>query len=267
MTKVALLLALLLASSASCVSAASWFWALGGGVDPTTIPTSEGLTAWAYTYYDANAYWESITLSDNDTALRLVDNSTTKKVRWDTTADGIRDDVSSGFTLAFRIKGESISGVAPGTPINIMQFANKLAGISTKNKIAIGIVDNGGQMCLYNQDRSAIIGRIDDGWHTFWSKHFVDNDGKMHFTIYWDGVQVDDYIRTATTTTGAKFGIDSLPGLAIYQLDYLAYSLDGAWNPDDLPIPTAPPIPEPISLTTLMVGVGSVCLLNRRRVR
>jgi len=232
---------------------ADWFWALPGGVDPTTVPTSEGNVGWTYSH-DSFSYWEPVTTVAPDTALRFVDNSTTGQPRFDTNSDGIKDDVSSGFTLAFRIKAESASFTTP-----IMQFVNHLSGATTKNRLKLSIEVNGAELWLKNTDTSALYGRIDDGWHTFWSMHTVEPDGSVRYRIVFDGTEVDNYTRTNTSATAARFGFDASTYTGSYQLDYLAYALDGAYEPGTLPIPM---VPEPASIVLLSLGLG---LMGRMR--
>lgn len=269
MRKVALFAVLLLIAAATCGSAQTWFWATGGGADPTTVLTSEGKVAWNYTYHDTDCYFEPVWVSPTDTALRVIDGMTTKKIRWDATANALKDNVSDGFTIAFRIKGESI---AAGGAYKLTQFANKLkapdgtTGIQTK--LALNVFDNGGRIAVSNADKSNfIIGNIDDGFHEIWTRHYLTASKQSRIAIYFDGVQVQDYAASTTSyTTTAVFGVDSLPGMATYQLDYFGYSLDGGWTPGQLPA-IAPWVPEPGSLLILASGIGALGMLRRRKAR
>jgi hypothetical protein len=215
-----------LAATGSCFGQ-TWFYA-NGGQDPSTVPTSEGNLDWPYNGGGPGVYFETVPGNggSGDTALHIVDNSATDKPRWDATEGiGIKSSVSDGFTACFGLKGEAASN-----GITILQFCNTLNGASTYNKIQFKLVPVAAEIHLQWAKDSFDFGRVDDRFHDVWVKSYVNPDTSVHFEFWFDAVWVHENSFTQTTSS-TKVGIDSGTETGAWVMDYLAYCLDGAYDP------------------------------------
>lgn len=216
---------------AACASAQSWFWFMDGSTDPVSTLTSEGKVAWTYNGGGEGVSWSSVTVAGDNKAFRIVDDSTSKKPRWDSTDDAFPDNVSDGMTVAFGIKGYSAS-----TDATIIQFTTQpiSASPSSRIKVQFKIGVRNDRVVLFNADATATQWIIDDAFHNFWIKARWDGSNNV-MEVYKDGELVQTYAKNSSTASG-KLGVDSGEGTATYELDYIGYSLDGAWNESDLPV-------------------------------
>jgi len=222
-----LLIALTSLVAAVPSSGQTWFYA-NGGQDPSTVPTSEGKLDWPYNDGGTDVYFETVPGNGgtHDTALHIVDGSTSDKPRWDATDGiGIKSGVSDGFTACFGLKGEAAS-----SGITILQFCNMLNGASTYNKIQFKLVPVSGEIHLQWAKDSFDFGRVDDRFHDVWVKSYPNADTSMHFEFWFDGVWVHDNSFTQTSSS-TKVGIDSSTETGAWVMDYMAYCLDGAYDP------------------------------------
>lgn len=232
MRRLALLAVVLLVASAACAGAQSWFWFMDGSTSPTSVLTSEGNVGWAYNGGGGGVSVTSVVIAGDNKALRIEDGSTVNKPRWDANNMGLKDGVSVGMTVAFGIKGISADGAGDYT---VLQFTTLPLGATTQRmKIQFKVGMRDGHMVLFNADNSTPYWTIDDTFHNFWVKMSWDGSNNT-IRVFKDGNLEQSYTKNSSTT-GGKIGVDSGGGMASYDLDYLGYSLDGAWDPEDLPV-------------------------------
>lgn len=104
MTRYAVLCAVLLLAVAGVCVAQGWYWAFDGTSDFACTPTAEGnnplwLRQSDVPSYSSSIYWEIVSNGGNGKALRIVDQSTTRMLRWQ--GAGSRPEHYRGVCNAF----------------------------------------------------------------------------------------------------------------------------------------------------------------------
>lgn len=290
MRKTVLLFAALLVVCASAATAQSWYWANGGGIDPATVQATDLTTP--YTWGGGSAtppYWSSVTGNSGagDTALQVISQGSSGKCVWNKSGTFA---ATTGFTLAFSVKATSL---AASSNTMLSFCTGEATGMTTYMKVPFKLLTSGGKICIQDSDNTGATSQnVQDAYLPLWvTGSWNGSADASHYTIkvwFWDNTNSvwnywQTYGKNSSSASSNYFGYNDGTNACTYNLDYLAFTTDGAFVPgtsdsgsngnrigyqsqnSGLQFPAT--VPEPGSFAALGLGLLSLVGAIRRRSR